>query len=228
MFVVNESGPPLDPTLVERYGSIKAMTIGHRLDTGFVGPDITALVHRQRAAGRAVTVRPSGVDWSAAQFAVSMLEPGDVIVIDMSGDHLHSCWGIGMTLASMARGAVAAVIDGAVNDILQIEDERFPVWSAAISAKTTRGLVVGGEINVPVRCGNATVHPGDLIVADHDGVVALNPAVAARWLPVFEAWQDGLARSLDRIRHGTRLSPYATAHELRAATRDLTEPWRIP
>jgi 4-hydroxy-4-methyl-2-oxoglutarate aldolase len=222
MFVANDSGPPLDPTLVERYSSIRTMTIGHRLDHGFVGPDVTALVRRQSAAGRAVTVRPAGVDWSAAQFAVSRLEPGDVVVMDMSGDHTHSCWGLGMTLASMARGAVAAVVDGAVHDVRDIEDEGFPVWSRTISAKTARGLVTGGEINVPVRCGNATVHPGDLVVADHDGVVALGPVMAARWLPVFEAWQHQLAGALDRLRHGAPLSPFPDADALRAAATSLT------
>jgi 4-hydroxy-4-methyl-2-oxoglutarate aldolase len=219
MFVVNESGPPLDSTLVERYRSIRTMTIGHQLDHGFVGPDVTALARRQSAAGRAVTVRPAGVDWTAAQFAVSRLEPGDVVVIDMSGDHTHSCWGIGMTLASMARGAVAAVVDGAVHDVRLIEDEGFPVWSRTVSAKTARGLVTGGEINVPVRCGNATVRPGDLVVADHDGVVALDPVIAARWLPVFEAWEQRLPEALDRLRRGAPLSPFADVSALRAARR---------
>jgi regulator of RNase E activity RraA len=214
MFIINPNPPKLPAELIERYSKIEPTTIGHVLNSGFAGIEIKSVWRRQRVTGRAITVRTVSLDSTAVHKVTEMLEPGDVVVVDMTGEREHSCWGGGLSRASQVRGAIGAIIDGPVTDVNEIEDLRFPVWGRAFTCLTTRVLGYGGEINVPVSCGNTVVNPGDLIIADDCGVIALSPETAWQWLPEFEMREARAAARGDIWATGVSLPETSGANRL--------------
>ncbi|MCW5983365.1 MAG: RraA family protein [Bryobacteraceae bacterium] len=109
--------------------------------------------------------------------AVDSILTGEVVVISTGGSTRNAPWGELLSTAAVARGARGAVIDGLVRDVKKIDELGFPVFAAGIKPVDSkgRGLVIG--YNVPVECGGVTVHPGDLVFADYDGVVVVPVAV---------------------------------------------------
>ena len=89
-----------------------------------------------------------------------------------------------MSLAAHVKGIVGAVVDGVLTDRVEIEDLHFPVFGRGISPLTTRAPGLTGELNVPVRCGGIIVNPGDIVLADDDGIVVLPPARIAEIVAV--------------------------------------------
>ena len=103
-----------------------------------------------------------------------MLQPGDVLLVDGEGDVSRALVGEIMMTSARVKGAVAFVMDGAVRDVDAFEEHRFPCWARGISL---RGPYKDGpgSINQPVTVGGMLVHPGDVVVADTDGVIAVRP-----------------------------------------------------
>jgi regulator of RNase E activity RraA len=113
-----------------------------------------------------------------------------------------ACWGELTSLAATKRGCVGVVIDGAVANVAEIQAHGLPTFARGVAALGGRQLRKGGAVNVPVQCGGVAVHPGDLVVADDDGVVVVPPArlddvwavaePALARLPLARAWvQNG-------------------------------------
>lgn len=224
MFIINPNPAPLSAELVERYRKIEPATAGHTLNSGFAGIEIKAVWRHQHMVGRAITVRTVSLDSTAVHKITEMIEPGDVVVVDMAGEREHSCWGGGLTRASQVRGAVGAVIDGPVTDVNEIEEWKFPVWGRAFTCLTTRVLGYGGEINVPVRIGNTVINPGDLIIADDCGVIAMSPETAWKWLPQFEATEARFAARGDIFATGVSLPEMSGANRLiEARNKEIAE-----
>jgi regulator of RNase E activity RraA len=224
MFVINPNPPRLPEELIERYHKIEPTTIGHILNSGFAGVEIKSVWRRQHVVGRAITVRTAGIDSTAVHKITEMVEPGDVVVVDQVGEREHSCWGGGLSRASQVRGAVGAIIDGPVTDVNEIEDWKFPVWGRAFTCLTTRILGYGGEINVPVRCGNTVVNPGDLVVADDCGVIFLSQETAWKWLPEFEFREARAASRGDIFATGVSLPEMSGANKLiKARIKEIDE-----
>jgi regulator of RNase E activity RraA len=168
------------------------------------------------------------MDSTAVHKITEMIEPGDVVVVDMVGEQEHSCWGGGLARASQVRGAIGAIIDGPVTDVNEIEDLKFPVWGRAFTCLTTRVLGYGGEINVPVRCGHTVITPGDLIVADDCGVIALSLQTAWQWLPEFEAREARIASRGDIFATGVSLPEMSGANRLiEARIKETAEKLRV-
>ena len=144
-------------------------------------PGTTALrpVNRSavQACGNAVTVRVRAGDNLLIHKALDLLQPGDVLVVDGEGDTTRALVGEIMMTTARVRGAVAFVMDGAIRDVEAFEEHRFPCWARGVAL---RGPYKEGpgSVNVPVTVGGMVVHPGDVIVGDSDGVVAVRPAVA--------------------------------------------------
>lgn len=159
------------------YQYIDASTLGHLTDFGYLR-GIRPLYRPTRLLGNAVTVRIPHLDGSAIGKALAICQAGDVLVIDMSGDHDRACWGELRTLAALRRQLAGVVISGGVTDTRAVTALGFPVFSRAVSALTTRMLELEGEVNTPVSIGGVSVQPGDLVVADDDGVFILNPEMA--------------------------------------------------
>jgi regulator of RNase E activity RraA len=111
--------------------------------------------------------------------ALDSVLPGEVVVVGTGESKRNAPWGELLSTAAMARGARGAVVDGLIRDVKKILALGFPVFAAGMKPVDSRGRGVVMDYNVPVECGRVTVSPGDLIVADFDGVVAI-PAHAVQ------------------------------------------------
>ncbi|MDC6131302.1 RraA family protein, partial [Burkholderia gladioli] len=135
--------------------------------------------HRPRPmAGTAVTVRTRGGDNLAIHRAFDHCRPGDVLVIDGAGELTQALMGDIMASFAQRLGVQGLVIDGAIRDVAAIGQRDFPVYARGV---THRGPYKNGpgEINVPVSVGGMVVHPGDIVVGDQDGVLAIAPSDVA-------------------------------------------------
>ncbi|MDR6817542.1 regulator of RNase E activity RraA [Neorhizobium sp. 2083] len=180
-------------------------TLGHILHDGFCDPAVAAVVSGKRIAGTAFTVRIPGADSATLHYALSMVRPGDILVIDRAGDDSHACWGGVVTLAARLAGIAGAVIDGRATDFAEIRGHDMPVWCRGTSSKTTKFVGLGGAINVPVSVGGVAVMPGDGVIADENGVVILKREQIGPICSRAIAMQENEASVLDRLRNGERL-----------------------
>jgi len=111
--------------------------------------------------------------------AVDSILPGEVVVVATGRSRRNAPWGELLSTAAVARGARGAVIDGLVRDVKKIEALGFPVFAAGIKPVDSRGRGLVIDYNLPVECGEVLVSPGDLVFADHDGIVVV-PAGAVQ------------------------------------------------
>jgi 4-hydroxy-4-methyl-2-oxoglutarate aldolase len=161
----------------DSYAGIDTSTLGHLTDFGYVR-GLQPLVRPLRLLGNALTVRIPHVDGSIIREALIQSQPGDVLVIDMSGDSERACWGELRQLAALHKGLAGVVVDGCVTDVRALKELGLPVFSRGISSLTTRSLKLEGELNRPVSIGGVAVCPGDLVVGDDDGLFILNADLA--------------------------------------------------
>lgn len=133
-----------------------------------------------RIAGPAVTVVVPHGSLNPIKFAMEQVRPGDVMVVNARGISAYAMWGGNVSKGMKHRGCAGVIIDGAARDPEEAQAVGFPVFSRtqATSAPPNDGP---GEINVPVACGGVVVRPGDIIVADRNGVIAI-PQEAAEWV----------------------------------------------
>lgn len=134
-------------------------------------PGIRAVWAGAVAAGPAYTVRCHAADNLPIHHAMERIARGAVLVVDCGGV-LAGYWGDVLTTAAQERGVAGLVIDGGVRDVAQIRDLGFPVFSRGVSVRRTVKHAQG-LLNVPMVIGGVSVSPGDLIVADEDGVICL-------------------------------------------------------
>jgi regulator of RNase E activity RraA len=161
------------PELLNLYRDISASTIGHLTDFGYVH-NLSPLYRPIRILGNAVTVRIPHLDGSVIREALLLSQPGDVLVINVSGDEYRACWGELRTLAALKKSLAGVVIDGCVTDVRAITELGLPVFSRSISALTTRSLQMEGEVNTAISIGGVAVQPGNLVLADDDGLFVLD------------------------------------------------------
>jgi regulator of RNase E activity RraA len=161
----------LPKPLVER---LAAVTLGHLGDvmgiSGIVEPSIRPIVPvPRRVAGPAVTVKTRSGDYLMVIQALKVAQPGDVLVVNNGGLSDHCIWGGILSARAIDCGVVAFVTDGCVRDIDEIRALKFPVFAAGLRAvaPTREGP---GEVNVPITLGGTIVCPGDVVVADDEGV----------------------------------------------------------
>ncbi len=202
----------VSPELLAQLRQIAPATIGHMLEHEFMDPELRPIISRFNFAGPAVTVRCFGTDSAIVHYAVDIAQPGDVIVVDRLGDRRYACWGGGVTNGAQARGVAGAVVDGALTDKVEIEDMRFPVFGRCISPITTRAPGLTGELNVPVRCGGLIVNPGDIVLADDDGIIVLPPDRVADIVRICLPLEERGRVRQQQVRDGTPLGELSGAH----------------
>ena len=172
--------------LLEAYRHLPPATIGQVIDEGFVDGAIRPIANRVAVVGTAVTLRLVDNDLAPTADAIEQLRPGDVLVIDQGGETRRACWGEMTSLAARTRGCVGVIVDGAVTDVVEIAEHGLPTFARAISALVGRSTGAGNSrtralrgVNVAIQCGGVAVHPGDLVVADDNGIVVIPPQRAA-------------------------------------------------
>lgn len=159
-------------------------------------------------AGIALTVKVPCGDNRAIHQALELLSPGQVLVVDGGGDVSRALMGDIMAAIAEKHGAVGIVVDGAIRDLATIGKGAFPVFARA---GIHRGPYKNGpgEINVPVCIGGMIVSPGDVVVADHDGVVAFPVSQAESLLQRCHETEQKEAEIMEQIAAGTYKGAYA-------------------
>jgi len=193
--------------VVEGFRNVTTASVADAVDQitgkrGYMSHEIKPRINEKKLVGPAVTVLegPTG-ESLPPKHALDLIDeaaPGSIIVIGINGERDVAVWGGLMTAGAVANGHAGAVLDGGVRDLTEIRrDYDFPVYARSVSPGTTVGRFKTLAANVPVICGGVEVSPGDIIVADIDGVIAVPRSHAEQ---VLKLAKEIDARELEQAR----------------------------
>jgi 4-hydroxy-4-methyl-2-oxoglutarate aldolase len=168
---------------------------------GLMQPYMRPIYAGARMCGTAVTVLLQPGDNWMLHVAAEQIQPGDVVVAACTVDNTDGFFGDLLATSFRARGAKGLVIDGGVRDVADLTDMQFPVFSRAISARGTVKATLG-SVNIPVVCAGTAVNPGDVVVADMDGVVIVPARIALQAADAAEAREANEADKREKLAQG--------------------------
>jgi len=188
-----------DPRLIAELGTMVVAHLSDSVERLYAGGPLLRPMHKGGVlAGSAFTVRTAPGDNLLVHKALDTAQPGDVIVVDGGGFLDHALIGGIMAAWAKQRGIAGLVLWGAIRDSAEIAADTFPVYACGV---THRGPYKNGpgEINVPIVMGGMTVHPGDIVVGDADGLIAIPLDMAERVLASAKAIRAKEAVTMEQI-----------------------------